>query len=621
MRKNLYYNLGAIFFVLSLYIIEHCEPGKIIVTPACPSDKTLCGDECVDTATDRNNCGACGNRCGNTQYCVFGECRSECPSGFNLCGDECVDTQKDEDNCGNCGRRCNDGEQCINGECVLNCPQGFTNCNGSCVNLQTDPANCGDCGRRCNSNEVCSNGQCTVNCSSGLTNCNGSCVDLYSDNNNCGTCGRRCNPNERCENGDCIPNCDPGLSLCNSQCVDLNSDPNNCGGCNRTCRSDQICSFGRCICRENLTECNGVCVDTSRDIYNCGRCNNICRTDQICNNGCVCPTGFTDCNGRCVDTMIDPNNCGNCGRVCSGGYVCSNGSCILNCPQGYTDCYGTCVNLQVDPNNCGRCGNVCQSGRCSSGQCETLVSGDTCSNPILITPGIKYTGDTTTANDNYNYNGIGSGGKDVVFQFTLNQTSDVLIHTYWSSFDTVIYLSQNCGSGDRGYNDDAGGSTRSILRVTALSPGTYYLILDGFSSTDYGSFSLLVEASRSSTQGDSFGNPVIISSPTTQTGSTSGRNNFYSPSCAISSAPEYVYFLPVRNTGTYNFSLCGSSYDTVLFIKESSMSQDLSCNDDSSNCGTQSEILGVSLNPGGYFIIVDGYSNYSGNFTLNITGP
>ncbi|MBX3273433.1 MAG: hypothetical protein KF729_24430 [Sandaracinaceae bacterium] len=38
--------------------------------------QTRCGDACVNTITDRMNCGGCGNVCAEGQSCLGGMCRA-----------------------------------------------------------------------------------------------------------------------------------------------------------------------------------------------------------------------------------------------------------------------------------------------------------------------------------------------------------------------------------------------------------------------------------------------------------------------------------------------------------------------------------------------------------------
>lgn len=86
------------------------------VVPAknpCPSGQTLCSGACVDTSTDPNNCGFCGQLCptGSGFECAAGACG--CPAGETVCGTRCesrpcycANTQSELSNCGACGRVC-----------------------------------------------------------------------------------------------------------------------------------------------------------------------------------------------------------------------------------------------------------------------------------------------------------------------------------------------------------------------------------------------------------------------------------------------------------------------------------------------------------------------------------
>jgi hypothetical protein len=83
------------------------------------------------------------------------------------CSGECVNTQTDRANCGDCGVRCVAGEVCSAGLCELSCQDGLDNCNGICRDLNTDPANCGFCGNRCTTQLVCVGGRCARGCADG----------------------------------------------------------------------------------------------------------------------------------------------------------------------------------------------------------------------------------------------------------------------------------------------------------------------------------------------------------------------------------------------------------------------------------------------------------------------
>lgn len=99
-------------------------------------------------------------------------------------------------------------------------------------------------------------------------------------------------------------------------------------------------------------------------------------------------------------------------------------------------------------------------------------------------------------------------------------------------------------------------------------------------------------------------------------GSTVGQGNDFTPGCVMSNAPDVQYVWTALVAGTYTFDTVGSSFDTVLYVREDCVGPELACNDDT--VMTQSEIT-VDLAAGqSVMIVVDGWNNASGNFTLNI---
>src|SRR5687768_1746825 len=79
---------------------------------------------------------------GNTNDSLF--CHSgDCAAGESVCGGVCSNPMTDRDNCGRCGNSCGDGMVCTSGTCVEGCPGGQASCGGVCVDTQTDEMNCG----------------------------------------------------------------------------------------------------------------------------------------------------------------------------------------------------------------------------------------------------------------------------------------------------------------------------------------------------------------------------------------------------------------------------------------------------------------------------------------------
>lgn len=125
--------------------------------------------------------------------------------------------------------------------------------------------------------------------------------------------------------------------------------------------------------------------------------------------------------------------------------------------------------------------------------------------------------------------------------------------------------------------------------------------------------------------GDNVGDPFVISAiPFSATGSTVGFTDDYFEACPYLQvgAPDVVYSFTPSSNMIVSIELCGSAYDTKVYVYAGAVTagSPYACNDD--YCGTNyvnSVITSLPLNAGTqYFIIVDGYSNFSGSYTLEI---
>lgn len=107
-----------------------------------------------------------------------------------------------------------------------------------------------------------------------------------------------------------------------------------------------------------------------------------------------------------------------------------------------------------------------------------------------------------------------------------------------------------------------------------------------------------------------------------RTGTTVGKTNEFTPTCAPSLSPDVSYTWTAPASATYVFTTTGSSFDTVLHVRSfTNSAQTLACNNNAS-MGTQQSSVTLDLLAGTTVIIViDGVKNKSGNFQLNITNP
>jgi hypothetical protein len=420
--------------------------------------------------------------------------------------------------------------------------------------------------------------------------------------------------------------------------VDLDNDRENCGECGTECPEGRACVEASCriLCPPGQTECSGACVSLDRDPANCGACGTACRDDQICQrSACACSGSRTDCRGVCVDTRVDPDNCGACGTACAATEACVEGECTVTCPRGTTACGGFCVDISSNRSHCGECDNACAEGEsCVDGECSggTVVPGDTCASPIDVTGGGRFTGSTAAAGADYSGGCGGVSGREVVFRYTLAETSDVFINTFGSSFDTLVYMRSSCGGGaDIACNDDARDVLQSEIRLLDQAPGTYYVFLDawGTGSGDY-SFDIYMSA-PSSRGGDACGEAewVDISTVETLSGNTcplwwiNYRDDTQACGRGTGGLDQVYYFVVTARTEV-TFATCGAAeWDTILDLRQVCNDETadgrVTCDDDSCDPGLQSTIT-ATLDPGVYYLWLDGFNaDACGSFEISVT--
>ncbi|MCS6798210.1 MAG: MopE-related protein [Myxococcota bacterium] len=271
---------------------------------------------------------------------VFDDC-NELDDDCDGLVDEDVDTSTNPDHCGGCGQACalpHSFPRCEGGVCVLGpCDVGWhdrdrdpaTGCEHRClpraaddvtcdlrdddcdfmvdedVDLSSDPFHCGACGRRCrfaHAAASCVGGTCV----------RGACEDGYVDLD-----GR---PETGCEYR-CSPS---GAEACNGADDDCDGevDEGNPGGGGLCGESIGACMPGRLRCRDGALVCEG------------GRG----PTMETCNGR------DDDCNGTVddpFDFMNDPNHCGRCDARCEMPNAvarCMGGRCVqVGCLPGWVD--------------------------------------------------------------------------------------------------------------------------------------------------------------------------------------------------------------------------------------------------------------------------------------------
>ncbi len=310
--------------------VVEVTPDIVEVTPdvveieedtGCPF--TVCGEQCVNTATDREHCGGCDQLCSGA--CTNGRCST----GTVLCGDTWVNIQADLAHCGACDQRCDSfcgGGVCTGSDKV---------CHQEWFNTRTEIGHCGDCDNDCrtHANVVaagtsCVGGVCRYECEAGWAD-----IDPL------------------------VPGCESSVLVCEVGFADCDGDESNgceadlnssahCGGCDQVCAAEhalgtcanQTCSLA---CEDGWGNCNGTwddgCEESLRTVVHCGACGVPCAGDNAMGNcasgscALMCLENWGNCDNDlatgCETDLRQRTNCGACGTVCGQGEACMGGVC------------------------------------------------------------------------------------------------------------------------------------------------------------------------------------------------------------------------------------------------------------------------------------------------------
>jgi len=385
--------------------------------------------------------------------------------------------------------------------------------------------------------------------------------------------------------GDEIDRCEDGLTLCGNECVDLSSDVSNCGSCGNQCPSgphsipvcrNRICGIqcdpGWSNLDGNLENgCEIECVPSTPPEEVCdGRdndCNGAIDDSFDCAQGssvsCTTSCGTTG-TGTCTDSceIPSPENCTPPNEICNG----IDDNCNNTCDEGFDCCAGT-----NQTQSCGNCGTKTLSCNSSCRWEEGACTGEG-----VCTPGT-----------------------------------------------TQTQPCGNCGIKTLTCNSSCQWDEGPCTNEGVCSPGaTQDCAIDSCNGTQTCSDSCeWQDCVIPVPSNDTCSTPQTITSGTTVNGTTCGAQNDYTFRCDDGNGRDVVYSFNVSQRSFVTLSTCGgASWDTVLNIARADTcppSSILLCNDDYPGCWPQSGLNAV-LNPGEYYVIVDGWdANSYGDFSLS----
>ena len=244
---------------------------------------------------------------------------------------------------------------------------------------------------------------------------------------------------------------------------------------------------------------------------------------------------------------------------------------------------------------------------------------DNCSGAIALACGDIVTGETINDTDSG-----GNAANDEFFSYTGTGIAQFVTISLCNGtdYDSLIRIYDNCDlSNQLAYNDDSCGAQSE---VTFLSDGTstYFIMIEGYASNE-GNFTLEVSCEDLAVN-DECENALPIACGETVTGTTVNATvDASAPDCGgVSITAPGVWYEFTDTSGLitdYTISLCaGTDFDSKLTVYSGTCGA-LVCetaNDDS--CGLQSEVSFQGDGNTTYYILVHGFDNATGNFTLNV---
>lgn len=207
---------------------------------------------------------------------------------------------------------------------------------------------------------------------------------------------------------------------------------------------------------------------------------------------------------------------------------------------------------------------------------------------------------------------VGDEAPEHVYRFDVANAGSYMFYLN-SDFDGTLTVYQgSCGGMVIGCNDD--DLDTSTSRVDAdLDPGTYFVVVDGYGEgSSAGNYSLAVTERQSIPPAQACSQARAISPGITQ-GDTSQRGDSFQSTCANSSpGPDEVFSLQVTSPSRLRARSSQNGFDGSLYMRTTcaDFSSEIACNDD--YMGTSASEISAMVQPGTYYLFVDGYSNGSG---------
>ncbi|HOH49649.1 MAG TPA: PASTA domain-containing protein, partial [Candidatus Hydrogenedentes bacterium] len=251
----------------------------------------------------------------------------------------------------------------------------------------------------------------------------------------------------------------------------------------------------------------------------------------------------------------------------------------------------------------------------NGGLCFTFTTAgfnDTCADAWPLLLDVPVSGSNAGAATDYNA-GDGSGA-DVWFTFTAPATATYAFYTCGSALDSVLHVfAGDCGALVPLTSNDDWCDYQSKVRAPLAEGGTYYIRVAGYDG-ETGGYTLTAEESTP-LPNDLCENAVALEAGVAYEGDSTAAGTEYNNDDWYDMNDVWFTFTP-EETGSYTVSLCGSSFDSTLFVFSGSCDTPVQVAYNDDYCSVQS-FVSASLNQGEtYLIRVADYDELGGAYTL-----
>jgi hypothetical protein len=248
----------------------------------------------------------------------------------------------------------------------------------------------------------------------------------------------------------------------------------------------------------------------------------------------------------------------------------------------------------------------------------TGVVGDGCGDALALSGSATVAGDTFTARDDVAGSCGGAGAADVVYHLDVPRRSRFVARLDGEEGSHLLVAFRHCG--DRASEVACGKGLDEVL-----SPGTYFIAVDGASRDALGRFKLAYTLLDLSSQGAACASaPVLVDGKTAST-SSAGVGDRFASSCgglgdAAATGADRVFRFALTARSTVKLTLATSGFDATLAIRRTCADvpggvPELGCEAGSER--SHVAVLERTLDPGTYYAVVDGQSaTDQGPFTL-----